>query len=335
MKTLFTSLIVLLSLLNVRAQDEVKQITLTEDPDFESNMYNYYSGEVLLELPSQGVVAFDINTGAGEVEITPSSLPVITVEAKVIIMTGNEKKANKFLSEDLELSLERKGDQANLISSFDYSNNEKGNDVDNPFDFLRSPDRKINLKIKVPNHISLDIDDNSGDLILANLVNDVDIYDGSGLVYLNNIDGNIMIDDASGDLVLKNINRQSPEMHQLKIRDNSGEIRLENIRGEAKLNDASGDIRVKDHVGNLVLNDASGDIRLTNIEGDLTVDDASGDIISRTVAGNIEVYDSSGDIYIRDVLLNVNIRDAGAGNLTLEDVKGKITGDISKLDRLN
>ncbi|GEM_PF-7022711 len=332
MKQLILCAVLILYGFSSRAQQQVKQITLVEDPEFDSNIYNYYSGETLLEVPSQGVVTFDINTGAGEVEITPSSLPVITVEAEVIIMTSNEKKANKFLSEDLELSLEKKGDRAILISSFDYNSPEDGHDRVNPFDFLKSPDRKINLKIKVPNNIFLDIDDNAGDLILANLVNDLDIYDGSGLLYLNNIDGNIVIDDHSGDMVLKNINRQSPAQHQLKIRDNSGEIRLENLRGELTLNDASGDIIITDLVGSLKLNDASGDIRLTNIEGDLTVDDASGDIISRTVAGNVEIYDNSGDIYIRDVLLDVNIRTAGAGDLTLEEVRGKISGDLRKLN---
>lgn len=314
------------------AQDEVRKITLVEDTDQNSSVYNYYTGNVLLEIPSHGVKEFKINTGAGEVEITPSSLPVITIEAEVVIMAGNAKKANNYLSRDLKLSLEKKDDQAILISSFDYLREKENAETMNPFDFLKSPDRKINLKIKVPKDIFLKINDNSGDLILANLINDVDIYDGSGLIYLNNIDGDVDIDDNSGDIVLKNINKQNPQQHKIKIHDNSGGIRLENIRGEMSLTDASGDIRITDLMGSLSINDASGEIRLTNIEGDLKLDDASGDIISRTVAGNVEVYDSSGDIYIRDVLLDVNIKTAGAGSLTLEEVRGKISGDLRKLN---
>lgn len=314
------------------AQDEVKKITLVEDSEQSSSVYNYYTGDVLLEIPSHGIEEFKINTGAGEVEITPSTLPVITVEAEVVIMAGNSKKANNYLSRDLKLSLEKKGGQAILVSSFDYLKKKENAETMNPFDFLKSPDRQINLKISVPKNIFLNIDDNSGDLILANLTNDVDIHDGSGLIYLNNVDGDIDIDDNSGDIVLKNINKQNPHKHNINIYDNSGGIRLENIRGEMSLTDASGDIRITDLVGGLSINDASGEIRLSNIEGDLKLDDSSGDIISRTVAGNVEVYDSSGDIYIRDVLLDVNIKMAGAGDLTLEEVRGKISGDLRKLN---
>jgi hypothetical protein len=314
------------------AQEEVRKITLTEDTEQNSSVYNYYTGNVLLEIPSHGLQEFKINTGAGEVEITSSALSIITVEAEIVIMAGNAKKANNYLSRDLKLSLEKKNGLAILISSFDYIKEQKHAETMNPFDFLKSPDRQINLKIKVPKGIFLSIDDNSGDLILANLINNVDIHDGSGLVYLNNIDGDIDIDDNSGDIVLKNINKQNPQQHRIKIYDNSGGIRLENIRGDMSLTDASGDIRITDLMGSLSINDASGEIRLSNIEGDIKINDASGDIISRTVAGNIEVYDNSGDIYIRDVLLDVNIKAAGAGDLTLEEVRGKISGDLRRLN---
>lgn len=332
MKKLIFSAIYLSLGWTVAAQDEVRKLTLVEDRDQNSSVYNYYKGDVLLEIPSHGILEFKINTGAGEVEITPSNLPVITVDAEVVIMAGNAKKATNYLASDLKLSLEKKGDKAILISSFDYSREEGNSESMNPFDFFKSPDRQVNLKIKVPNDIYLKINDNSGDLILANLKNNVDIHDGSGLIYLNNIDGNIDIDDNSGDIVLKNINKRNPQQHAIQIYDNSGEIKLDNIRGETTLTDASGDIRVTNLVGSLSVNDASGSIRLNNIEGDLSVDDTSGDIISRTVAGNIVVYDNSGDIYIRDVLLDVNIKSAGAGDLTLEDVRGKISGDLRKLN---
>lgn len=324
---------VILSLLLVwtaSAQDEVRKLKLIEDPDQQSSMYNHYKGAVLLEIPANGIREFRINTGAGEVEITPSNLPVITVAAEVVIMAPNAQKADSYLSRDMELSLERQNDQAILISSFDYENEASGST--NPFDFLKSPNRQINLKINVPNGIFLKINDNSGDLILANLKNNMDINDGSGLIYLNNIDGDIDINDNSGDIVLKNINKGTPQLPIIKIVDNSGEIRMENIRGNTTIIDASGDIRVTDLTGNLSVNDNSGDIRLTQIDGDLTIDDTSGEIIVRTVAGNIVISDSAGDIYIRDVLLNVNIRNAGAGGLTLEEVRGKVSGDLRRLN---
>ena len=78
-------------------------------------------------------------------------------------------------------------------------------------------------------------------------------------------------------------------------------------------------------VGNVRVRDGSGTVEIQNIHGDVTVTDGSGDITILHVVGNVTLSDGSGDVDISDVSGNLGINEAGSGELHIEKVRGIVT----------
>lgn len=126
--------------------------------------------------------------------------------------------------------------------------------------------------------------------------------------------------DSSGDARFQNLASSD-------ISDSSGELTIEDIKGDLKVRDSSGDIEV-DHVsGNVQLEDSSGDIKVDEVQGDVLVSsDSSGSMTIRHIGKGVRVaQDSSGDIDIADVKGNVNIDSDSSGGVDVERVGGSFT----------
>lgn len=130
---------------------------------------------------------------------------------------------------------------------------------------------------------------------------------------------NVRIRDGSGPIRVDQLDAN------VSIDDDSGSIKIKNIVGKVSIVDSSGSIDIDDIQGNVFVNDGSGKIRIGYIKGDVQVKDGTGSISILDVDGNINLTDGSGSIDIRDVKKNVYIREAGSGIMELEGVKGKVT----------
>jgi len=130
---------------------------------------------------------------------------------------------------------------------------------------------------------------------------DLEIDDGSGSIEVSDVNGNLEVDDGSGSIEIADIKGW------LKVDDGSGSIDLENIGGKVKINDGSGTIKI------------------TDVGEDVDVDDGSGTISIYNIKGSVVVDDGSGGITIDGVDKDVNIKNAGSGDLTIHNVKGKVT----------
>ncbi len=143
----------------------------------------------------------------------------------------------------------------------------------------------IDLEIIVPETLSLDVRDSSGDMVLRRV-------------------GAVTIQDSSGDIEVSSA-------ASVELKDSSGDIELETISGDVVVvADSSGDIRGEDIGGSVVVErDSSGDIRFRGVGADFLVErDSSGDIVANTVGGDFSVIkDGSGSINYRDVQGEVRI----------------------------
>ncbi len=114
-----------------------------------------------------------------------------------------------------------------------------------------------------------------------------------------------------------------PDTVPLKVQDSSGDLR---IVGTASVNvrDSSGDIELEDVKGDIVLNDSSGDIDLLDISGNVTVvQDSSGDVYGRDILGMVLVErDSSGDIRFEDVRDDFVVERDSSGDIVARSVGG-------------
>ncbi len=270
-----------------------------------------YENIQILSLSADGIEELEIDCGAGYLQIKGvEGLATIEVEAEIYIEGMKKSKAEDFIEDNMNLSLRDRGKTARLISEFDNSGFSFG-----LFTGYRSAG--INLTIKVPKNMILDIDDGSGEIIIEDIENEIDINDGSGDIEIENVIGRLDISDGSGDL------RLTDTEGNIRLEDGSGEITFENINGNIDIDDGSGDIEFDKIIGSIELDDGSGEIDANEIEGDFFIDDGSGDIDLRDVTGDVEIDDSSGDMEITKIGGTV-IVDDGSGSILIDDVRGDV-----------
>ena len=152
----------------------------------------------------------------------------------------------------------------------------------------------------------------------------VRLHDTSGKIELVGVQGDVEIDDGSGTLAAWALGGN------LRVRKESGDIRVEDVRGATVLNSHSGQshlarlnaLTVEDSDGNLDVSDVAsarihnrgGNISVQKVKGDLEIFDDSGEIVVADVAGTVEIHDTSGQI-----------RTARTGSVTIQDTSGDVT----------
>ena len=127
----------------------------------------------------------------------------------------------------------------------------------------------------------------------------------------------IDIQSASGDADVRDV-------AALDFKSASGDLHVESIAKAFGAEVASGDIEGKD-VGSLDLRrTASGDIRLRNVRGDARIGNVgSGDITLEHVDGGVEIGSvGSGDLNVSHVARDVRVNSIGSGDMSVEDVGG-------------
>lgn len=132
------------------------------------------------------------------------------------------------------------------------------------------------------------------------------------------------VEDGSGEIDIRGVGR-------LRLVDGSGEVYLEDIRGDVDVEDGSGELSVDNVQGHVVIDDDSGELRVTRVTGDVRVDDDSGEIDIRDVTGSVTVDDGSGDIDVDNVGGDFTVIDGGSGDIDYRNVQGRI--DIPRRDR--
>ncbi|WP_444997706.1 hypothetical protein [Aliikangiella sp. IMCC44359] len=213
-----------------------------------------------LNLKVAGIEVFEIDAGAGFLKIEGSSeVEQISVVADL-----------KVNSESYRLTLDKSGNTAKLIADANTRNSSW---------FGNSP--KIDLTIKVPTNLALNINDGSGSLYGENLLGKIVINDGSGGIKLSNV-GELTINDGSGKIKITQANSN------VKITDGSGGIKLSNINGSVSLVDGSGGIKIKQVKGHVTISDGSGGIELDSLESGVTIlESGSGGLTMNNVKGEV------------------------------------------------
>ena len=164
----------------------------------------------------------------------------------------------------------------------------------------------IDFEVVIPAGMKVRLHDTSGKVELVGVRSDVEISDGSGTLAVWQLGG------------------------ALRVRKQTGDIRVEEVRGTTTINSHSGQthlarlnaLEVEDSDGNLDISDVasarihnrSGNIRVERVKGDLEIDDDSGEIVVADVSGAVHIRDTSGQI-----------RTARTGAVTIQDTSGDVT----------
>lgn len=220
---------------------------------FADAAWNDYTTVRELNLDADGIENFQIDAGAGTLEIRGViGLDKLVVTATVVVSESDEDDAIKLIDERMRLSLDGDRDRAKLDAFFD--DGFWGTDSN----------ARIDLEISVPAGIAIEIDDGSGSIVLTDVGSDVSIDDGSGSIEVQGVTS-ISIDDGSGS------------------------IDLSSVAGDVSIVDGSGSITVRSVTGSVTIDDGSGSIKVSDVEQDLIiVDDGSGGFSYSDVRGTVK-----------------------------------------------
>ena len=222
-----------------------------------------------LNMEAKGIQVLDISCGAGALVVEGKEQQEIKVEAEIEIEGISDKKAQEFIKDKIELSLELKGTVAYLKSKINDS-------------FWGPKDTQVNLVVTLPPHLNLKVDDGSGATRLRHMDGDVSIKDGSGSIEVSDTKGNLTIVDGSGSIDVRNI------QGDVTVKDGSGGISAEKIGGDLTLMDGSGSIEVSGVDGGVLVDDGSGSIDIHDVEKDVTIEsDGSGSCNISGVKGGV------------------------------------------------
>jgi len=210
-----------------------------------------------LSIDADGVETLDIEAGAGSLNVSGiAGTNRILVIATIEVPDADADEARQVIEEDLVLSLGKNGSRADLDGWFRKSR----------WSFDESP--RVHLDVRVPERLSLNIEDRSGSVEVRDVMGPIELDDGSG---------SIRIADNGG---------------LLTIRDGSGSIEIERSGGDVRIVDGSGSITVAEVDGSVTIEDGSGSIDVRDIVGDLLVPDAgSGSFDYSEVAGRVVADD--------------------------------------------
>ncbi len=205
-----------------------------------------------LRISADGIEKLDIDCGAGFLHVSgDDSLSSIEVKAEIIVKGKRERNVNRYIGENVELALNKHGSKAVLVSKFD-----KGRFWDN----FRT--RVINLEVRMPKNMDLNIDDGSGEMRVEHIIGRLEIEDGSGEIRISDIRGDVSIEDGSGTLDVTDV------FGNLHISDGSGTIDVRSVEQNVRVNDGSGSISIKDVGGDVIIeDDGSGSLKIQNVKG--------------------------------------------------------------------
>lgn len=191
-----------------------------------------------LSLAAADLTRFEIDAGAGSLEVYgEAGRTDINVVAEIYYRD----------KDDIELSLEQDGDEAELIADFSGGGGWGGT----------SP--RINLTVYMPEAMMLDINDGSGSISISGIDADVDIHDGSGSLEVTNIGGDLDIDDGSGSIDIRDV------QGNLMVDDGSGSIYIIDVAGKVTIDDGSGSITVRNVGGLDIIDGGSGSVSTENV----------------------------------------------------------------------
>ncbi len=228
-----------------------------------------------LTLTTSGLNALSIDCGAGELKVQgDEKLEQIEVSAVLHVEGISEAELLDFKKEDVILKLEKSGSKAVLTAK-----------IDDSFSLERlfgSREAYIDLDIRLPRRLTVEVDDGSGNITIRDLDNGLELEDGSGDIDLDDISGRVEINDGSGDMSLTNLKGN------VKIDDGSGDIELKTAGGDVFVEDGSGEMELYGIAGSVEIDDGSGNIVIDGVEKDVTIDEAgSGDLEIDNVKGKV------------------------------------------------
>ncbi len=161
----------------------------------------------------------------------------------------------------------------------------------------------IDLEVRVPASLAVEVKTNSGDADIADVAA-LDFDGHSGDLIVHHVSGSLAVEVHSGDV-------KADDLGSLDVRRaGSGDVRARNVHGEVKVGHMGS--------GDLVFDDVAKSVHVESVgSGDVSVNHAGGDVVIGSVG--------SGDVNASNIGGDFAVKSAGSGDIHHHGVKGKVS----------
>jgi hypothetical protein len=202
--------------------------------------------------PLTGIERIEIDAQAGELNVNGAAA-VTMAQA-----SGKACASSKDMLKGIKLRMERRDQVLRITATTPTASVLRV--------FGRASYARLDVTVTLPASLPVKVTDTSGDLEVAGILS-LDLKDESGDILVHDIAQDVTIDDDSGDLTVTSVKGS------VTLRDGSGDIKVSKIGGAVEVvSDGSGDINA-DEIGRglIVRSDSSGEVNFSRVHGNVEI----------------------------------------------------------------
>lgn len=289
----------------------------TNNPFDGRNISSQLEESKTLKVDTEKPLTLNVATASGDVTITGADVKTVEVNILKTAYDSTQARADQEVK-GIKYTIEQSGNtitlKYELPKSMNFSNNV------NTVDFA----------VTVPNEVTVNVNDNMGEVNVTSTTGNVDIKNDFGDVTIENIEGALFVQTNSGEvnatsivasgetLDLRsdfgNVILKKASAKDISLDSNSGTITLGEVR-------ATGDLTTNTDFGNTTFENGSAD--------SLHVETNSGEVslVKIKISKQIFVKNDFGNIELEQALASSYDLHANSGAITIDGAKGKLKVD--------
>lgn len=181
----------------------------------------------------------------------------------------------------------------------------------------------VNLRLRVPDTISLHWETIYGEVRVENVTGNVEGRTVSGSVSLEDLRGDLQVDGISGDMRVARIGGR------VRLASKSGDIHADGLAQAGEVSSISGEVSISDVEGTkLEAKSVSGDVSVKRIGNNAPVE-----MLVESVSGDVKIEEARGSVQLKtisgDVLAEINETSLFQAHTVSGDVTARISSTFN------
>jgi DUF4097 and DUF4098 domain-containing protein YvlB len=203
-----------------------------------------------------------------------------------------------------------------------FGNKKPGKSADLTIRYERAGDHlKITIETEKKNHVSFSLTSSQESSVLnldVPLKTDITAHSSSGSIRFKKLAGkDLHFTSDFGNLAGSDVNSD------IRVNSSSGNISLNNIKGNITAKSDFGNLKISHAEGDLNLSSNSGNVSLRDTKGNGNIRCSFGNLRLDSITGNMDIVSSSGNMAIHNMTGSL-VSACDFGKQTLENVNGNI-----------
>lgn len=248
-----------------------------------------------------------INNSFGKVQVAKGTGDNIEIQANIVIHNNDEQYA-KEISDSL-IDISESGDISIASKREEYMN-----------DRARVQNISVNYSIKVPENLSVEIENKFGSVNVENTGRSVKVQNSHGDVTAKQIGGDLYVNNSFASIYVEGVNGKADIYDRnssvtvrkvegnLTLENSFGSVKVEEVKCDSKILNNNGRIEADKIDGNLIVDSKFCQIDINGVKGNLEVKGNNGSMVLDTVEGDVKADNKFGSIELANANKYVELK---------------------------